>query len=200
MKRTEGFSLIEVVIVVAIAMSLVIIVSNLTSNVSSLNTLVSSQLQTKSDTNETLQIMTTEIRSAANAQNGAYPIDSASTSSFIFYSDINKDGSTERIRYYLASSTIFKGVTQPTGTPATYNTSTELVTDMIDGVTLVSSTPIFQYYDSAYTGTQAAMSLPINVSQIRLVGLIFYSTAQQNQSTSKQYFSTIVNIRNLRSN
>ena len=92
MKQEKGFSLVEVLIVVAIAASLVIIASNFSGNVSGLNTLISQQLQSKSDTSATLQIITSEIRSASASQNGAYPIDSASTSSFAFYSDINKDG------------------------------------------------------------------------------------------------------------
>jgi prepilin-type N-terminal cleavage/methylation domain-containing protein len=199
-KSQKGFSLIEVIIVVAIAASLVIIVSNLSGNVSGLNTLVSSQLQAKSDINQTVQILTSEIRSASAAQNGAYAIDSASSSSIIIYSDIDKDNVTERVRYFLASSTLFKGVTQPTGTPAMYVTSTEVITDLIDGISLVSSTPLFQYYGASYTGTQPALPPPIDVSQIRLVGITFYSAAAQNQSSSQQYFSTIVDIRNLRSN
>jgi prepilin-type N-terminal cleavage/methylation domain-containing protein len=196
----KGFSLIEVLIVVAIAASLVIIVSNISGNVSGLNSLISNQLQSKSDIDQILQILTSETRSASQAQNGSYPIDTANTSTFIFYSDINKDGIVERVRYFLATSTIFKGVTEPTGTPATYVTSTEVVTDLIDNVSLVTSTPLFSYYDSSYSGTQAAMASPIIIANIRLVEITFDSAIQQNQSTSPQYFSTIIDIRNLRSN
>lgn len=196
----KGFSLIEIIIVVAIASSIVLIVSNLSGNISLLNGFVSQELQSKSDISQTLQIVTTEIRSAGLSANGAYAIVSAATSSFIFYSDVDESGPAERVRYYLASSTIYRGVISATGTPATYPTSTEVVTDMIDSVIIPSSTVLFSYYDSSYSGTQAAMTSTVDVSPIRLVRISFYADVKPQQSPGPQYFSTLVDIRNLRSN
>ena len=101
MQNREGFSIIEVIIVVAIAASVVMVVSNLSSNIDLLNGLVSQQLQSASDIAQTLQIVTTEIRSAGTSGNGAYPINAVSSSSFSFYTDIQKNGSIERVRYFL---------------------------------------------------------------------------------------------------
>jgi len=200
MKQNSGFSLIEIIIVVAIAATLILVVSNFTGNTTSLKSLVSDQLQSTSDISQTLQVMTTEIRSAGPAGNGAYPIDSAGTSSFAFYSDIHKDGAVEHVRYFLASSSIYKGVITPTGTPITYPTSDEVVTDLVDNVTVPTSSPLFSYYDSSYTGTQAAMTSTVDVSGIRLVGVSFYSSVQSGQSSTPHYFSILVDIRNLKSN
>jgi len=47
--------------------------------------------------------MAKEIRQATNGDNGAYPIELAADKEFIFYSDIDKDGQVERVRYYLAT-------------------------------------------------------------------------------------------------
>jgi prepilin-type N-terminal cleavage/methylation domain-containing protein len=197
----RGFSLAEILIVAAIAASFVVVVSNLSGNVNLLNGLVSQQLQSKSDIAQTLQIMTSEIRSAGPSQSGAYPIDSATTSSFAFYSDINKDGSMEHVRYFLASSSIYKGVIEPTGTPATYPTSSEVILDIIDNIVApTTSTPLFSYYDANYTGTQAALPSPIIISSVRLVGISFGSDVQPKQSPGPEYFSSLVDIRNLRSN
>ncbi len=196
----SGFSLIEVLVVVAIGASIVIVVSNLSSNVSLLNVLVSQELQTKSDINQTLQIVTTDIRSAGPSANGAYPIDSAGTSSFAFYSDVDKNGLPEHIRYFLSSSTIWRGVITPTGTPFSYPTSSETLTDMIDNVTVAPSSTLFNYYDANYTGTQPAMTSTVDVSPIRLVGINFTADVQPQQSPGPQYFSTLIDIRNLRSN
>jgi prepilin-type N-terminal cleavage/methylation domain-containing protein len=196
----KGFSLIEIIIVVAIASSVVIVVSNLSGNVTLLNNLVSQELQSKSDISQTLQIMTSDIRSAGPSANGAFPIDSASTSSFSFYSDSNKDGRTERLRYFVSSSSIYRGIIQPTGTPATYPTSTEIAIALIDNLVLQTSTPLFSYYDANYTGTQPAMTSTVDVSQIRLVGVSFYADTKPQQSPGAQYFSIFVDVRNLRSN
>jgi len=200
-QRNRGFSLVEILVVVAIASSLIMVVSSLSGNVSGLNSLVSSQLQSKSDIAQTLQIVTTEIRSASPSQSGAYPIDSAGTSSFSFFSDIDKDGKTDHVRYFLASTSIMKGVIKPTGTPATYPTSGEVVTDVIDNIVVnATSAPLFTYYDKNYTGSQAPLAQPIDTSQIRLVGITFYADVKPNQGPAPDYFSTVVDIRNLRDN
>lgn len=196
----QGFSLIEILVVVAIASAIVLVASNLNSNVSVLNSLVSQQLQSKSDITQTLQIVTTDIRSASASANGGYPIESAATSSFVFYSDPDGDGLAERIRYFLASSSIYRGITQPTGTPAVYVTSTETVTNMFDNIILSSTTPLFSYYDASYAGSQPAMTSTVDVSPIRMVGIAFSADVQPMQSPGPQFFSTLIAIRNLRSN
>lgn len=202
MKRRNGFSLIEVLIVVVIAAALVVVVSNFSTNTSSLNGLITDELQAKSDISQTLEIMTGEIQSAQTSADGAYPIDFASTSSLAFYDDINNNGTIEHIRYFLSSSTIYRGVINPTGTPATYPTSTEIVTDEIDNVSVTTSTPLFSYYGASYTGTQSPLSSPIAVSSIRLVQVAFTSEINKNpsQPSVPEYFSTFVDIRNLDSN
>jgi hypothetical protein len=145
--------------------------------------------------------MTTEIRSASASGNGSYAIESATTSSFVFYSDINKNGNVERVRYFLGTSTIYKGITQPNGTPATYPTSSEIVLDIIDNiVTSTASTSLFRYYDSSYTGTQSSMASPIDISKIRLIGITFSADIKPSQAPGAEFFSTLVDIRNLRDN
>src|SRR5258708_862523 len=140
LKSRKGFSLIEILIVVAIATSIVLVVSNFSSNISVLNGLVSQELQSKSDITQTLQIITSKVRSSGPSASGAYPIDTAATNTFIFYTNSSQDGKIKKVRYFLSSSTVFRGVIQPTGTPATYPTSGEVVTDMIDNVTFPTST------------------------------------------------------------
>jgi len=200
MNDRRGFSLIEIIIVVAIATSIVVVVSNFSGNISLLNNLVSQQLQSKSNIDQTLQIITSDIRSAGPSANGAYAINSATTSSLIFYADNNKSGTIKRMRYFLASSSIYRGVIEPTGTPATYSTSSETITDMIDNVIVPTSTLFFRYYDDSYTGTQAAMTSTADVSGIRLVKISFFSDIKPKQSPGAQYFSQFIDIRNLRSN
>lgn len=49
-----------------------------------------------------VEVMAKELRQARYGENGAYPIGRASGKELIFYSDIDDDGRTERVRYYLA--------------------------------------------------------------------------------------------------
>lgn len=199
----KGFSLIEVLVVVAIAASVVAVVGNVGTNVNSLNGLISDNLQSKSDVAQVLQIMTSEIRSAIPSAAGAYPIVSAGTSSFSFYDSINNNGIADYVYYYLASSTIYRAVIAPTGTPATYPTSSQVLYGMISNVSLVSSTPLFTYYDASYTGdADQSLSVPIDTASVRLVQITFSSATEANpsQPSTPQYFSTLVDLRNLDSN
>ncbi len=198
-KMREGFSLLEVVIVIAIATTIVFVVGNLGSNTNVLNTLVSRELQSKADVDQNLQIMTTAIRSATQSANGSYAIVSAGTSSLVFYSNGAAGGAINRVRYFLSSSSIYSGIIQPTGTPAVYPTSSEAITDLIDNVVIVGSSSLFLYYNDSYIGpTSTAMTSTVDVSSIRLIGLSFYTTVAPSSSPAPQYFSRFINIRNLR--
>ena len=50
-----------------------------------------------------IKTMVKEIREARPGDNGSYPIEKAENKEFIFYSDIDQDDQTERVRYFLGS-------------------------------------------------------------------------------------------------
>lgn len=196
----SGFSLIEVLIASIIAVMFVFVLSSFQTNLNSLQSFTSQKLQSRQDIDETIQIMTTAIRSGGPSSVGGYPIESASTSSFVFFSDIYHNGTFERVRYFLGTSTLQQGITIPSGNPLAYVTSTEIVTTQINDLVLSSSTPFFTYYDSNYTGTQSPMSYPLTIANIRLVQFSFTADINQSSTPTPEYFSQMVDIRNLRSN
>jgi len=51
-----------------------------------------------------IETMIREIREAKTGQDGSYPIEKAEDKEFIFYSDIDKDGDIERVRYFLGTA------------------------------------------------------------------------------------------------
>ena len=50
-----------------------------------------------------IEIMIKEIREAKTGDNGSYPIVLADDKEFIFFSDVDNDGQTERVRYFLGT-------------------------------------------------------------------------------------------------
>lgn len=50
-----------------------------------------------------VEIMVKEIRKARSGEGGSYPIVLAGDKEFIFFSDIDNDGKTERVRYFLGN-------------------------------------------------------------------------------------------------
>lgn len=55
-----------------------------------------------------IEIMTQELREMSTAENGAYALDTADDNQIIFYSDIDKDIYTERVRYWLDGTSLKK--------------------------------------------------------------------------------------------
>ncbi|MBL7156213.1 MAG: hypothetical protein ISS87_01265 [Candidatus Pacebacteria bacterium] len=51
-----------------------------------------------------IETMVKEIREARAGDDGSFPIEMAGDKEFIFYSDIDKDGAIERVRYFLGSA------------------------------------------------------------------------------------------------
>jgi type II secretory pathway pseudopilin PulG len=200
LKNRGGFSIFEVLIVTALFAMVLLAVVSLRGNLNVLQNLISQKLQSRADLSQTLQIFVTELRSSGPSSLGGYPVESAGTSSLVFYSDIDKDGLFERVRYTLTSSTIEKGVVRPTGNPLSYATSSETTTTVVNYVVPQASTSIFTYYDAGYTGSESALAQPVNVSDIRIVNISIYADVDPENSPQPVFFTNTVNIRNLRSN
>ena len=67
-----------------------------------------------------LKIMQDDIRGARQADSGAYALKSADDFDFTFYADVDKDGVTERVHYFLENKSIKKGIRKPSGSPSAY--------------------------------------------------------------------------------
>src|SRR6185503_21161496 len=109
-----------------------------------------------------------EIRDAETSNTGAYPLDTAGAQSIIFYSNVDTDVQIERVRYYLSAGKLYRGVVNPTGSPLTYNLGTEVVTTLQDSVAN-GSAAVFHYYDDDYTGTEAELTQPVSIVNVRHV-------------------------------
>jgi len=199
-RRREGVTLLEVLLVVMISASLIFVVGSFRNNLDTLQNFVGQKLQSRQDIDQTIQIIETEIRSSGPSSLGAYAIESAGTSSFAFFSDIDKDGLFERVRYFLSTSTVQRGIIKPAGNPLVYATSSEVITTAVASVIPSTSTPLFAYYDASYTGTQSAMAYPLDVTAIRVVKFSVYADIKASSSPKAEFFTTTVTVRNLRSN
>lgn len=195
----EGFSLVEVLISIALFSLIVFLISGVRGNVGTLSEVVSQKLQSRQDIDVALKVFVSEIRSAGPSSLGGYPLEAASTSSVQFYSDIDSDGLFERVRYTLGTTTLQKAVLKPTGNPLSYVASNEATTTVITNVITGASTTL-AYYGTTYTGTQAALTSPIDITQVRLVRLSALVDIDPSVSPKPVYIDYITSIRNLRSN
>lgn len=163
------------------------------------NAIVWEQLSTQNEGRKVVQDFGNELREASASSIGSYPIESASGTAFVFYSNLDDDSLVERVRYFTSGTTLKKGVTKPTGSPLAYVTSTEIITNVAHDVANGTST-IFSYYDGNFSGTQSSLSSPVTVAQIRMVKISLRLEEDPNLSPVPFYIESKVAIRNLKDN
>lgn len=101
---TKGFTLIETIVTIAIfaliwgAVSAFIVMTYRT------HVYTWQQSIAIDEARKGIETMVKEIREAKLGDDGSYPIVLAQDKEFIFYSDIDKDGETERVRYFLGTA------------------------------------------------------------------------------------------------
>ena len=196
----KGFTLIEILMVVAILGLIMVAVFSFQVNIFRYNKYSDDSLQSAEDARAILKTMVKELRSTKQGSNGAYPIVQSATSSIIFYSDIDTDGLQEQVRYYLSTTTLKKGVIKPTGSPLSYVSSQEAFSTLAYNIKNSTSTSLFEYYDNTYTGTSSSLLQPVNVSNVRLVKINLLIDADPNRSPIPRLYTSGVILRNLKDN
>lgn len=135
------------------------------------------------------------IREASYGNDGTYPISAAATSSMTFFSDLDNDGSVERVRYYLSNETFYRGVTDSAGFPPSYAGRPEATTTVAFHVRNSSSTPIFTYYNNAGVPLSATST---NVAAVSAVTISIWIDLNPNRAPNTFNLSETATLRNLR--
>ncbi len=196
----KGFTIAEFIISITILSFLAVTVNTFQKDVFSLSLNLQSSLNAQLEARHLVKTMVSELRRTTNSALGSYPIELASSTGITFYSDIDNNGSIERVRYYLHNTTIRKGVVTPTGNPPVYNLGNEVTTTLLNYVIASSTLPIFQYYDSNYSGTTSPLSFPIDISTIRLIKITVIIDTDPNRSPVPIITTSQVSLRNLKDN
>lgn len=197
----KGLTLVELVISVAIIVIVLSGVSSLYYTSRQSTATIWSDLEAQRDARRVTQEVRNYARRANIANNGAYPIDTASSSLFIFYADIDSDGLVERVRYEYATTTLLRGIIKPTGTPYTYDTATEDVATVARGVrNIQNGVDIFEYFDENYATTGTPLAVPVDITEVRTVRVYLQVDEDTTSPPSLFDVSTAVHIRNLKEN
>lgn len=157
------------------------------------------QIIAQTNTRYALKKIVTELRGTQYSEEGNYPIGIAENNSLTFYSDIDSDAQTEKIRYFLDGNELKRGETQPEGKPPKYFAASEKITTITKNVAM-GGAPIFKYYDGNFTGTESPMSLPINLGKIRLIHITVIIDANPNQPPEPLQIESEAVLRNLKDN
>jgi len=102
-KFLTGFTLIETIVTISIFSLLMGLIIELVLTLYQIKSFSWEESMAVNEARRGIETMIEEIREARPGENGAYPIELARDKEFIFYSDINNDGKTERVRYFLGT-------------------------------------------------------------------------------------------------
>lgn len=186
----------EIIIAMSILSGVVLAITMFSLDIYDFGIFLGENIVAEQEIQLTLRVMASEIRAMAQSVTGSYPIELASQNSLTFYSDIDGDGLAERIRYFLDGTTFKKGIITPTGAPLSYLIANEEIIEKVHNVYSAAG-DIFAYYDPSYTGTQTALTFPLNISALSLININITVDQTPADSVSRINLSTSVNMRNL---
>ena len=194
----SGFTLIEFIVTIAITgiFSLGLIGLQRIMNNAAL-TSFGSYLDVD-EANRGISIMVREIRNIRPADNAAYPLERAQDQEMIFYSDVDYDGDTDRVRYTLSGTSFVKGIINPVGYPATYPQANEKVKTIAEKVRN-DTDPIFYYYNGDWPDDTINNPLPspTRLSETKLMK-VYLKISEDN--SNPYILESYVQIRTLKDN
>jgi type II secretory pathway pseudopilin PulG len=195
-KQNIGFSLIEITLVLSIFIFLVIISTEFIIRGLRSNTFADEQNSAVQSARKSADVMVKEIRKANQAETGNYLLETVNPQSFIFYADIDDDGKTERVRYFLDNKYLKKGVIAATNSPAEYPGANEQFTILSDYVNN-NTEALFNYYDKNDVLLADPTSLKRN---IRMINMNIKINVTPERAPNDYYIRANVQIRNLKDN
>src|SRR4051812_8798691 len=113
----RAFTLIELLVVIAITSLVGLTINSLITNFYRDNAYILEETTAIDSAHTGLRTSFQDLREASYGADGSYPIQNAATSTITFFSDINGDGTVEKIRLYVANGAFYRGVTEPAGSP-----------------------------------------------------------------------------------
>ncbi|MEI8361059.1 MAG: hypothetical protein WCG01_02945 [bacterium] len=138
-----------------------------------------------------VDIMAKELR-GINVKMGSPTgaIESFSDDEIIFYSDINDDEKTEKIRYFMSATTTLSKIVWAPGPNKDYNTipsATTTVSKYINNLT----EPIFEYY-----GNDTLNTVVTDITQISLIKITLKINVTPWRAPGDFYLTSAVKLRN----
>jgi prepilin-type N-terminal cleavage/methylation domain-containing protein len=172
-KLEKGFSLIEIIITVAILTLITGTIGLFQSNIFSINSVINQNLNKQSIGRAFVKDFVFELRNATTSQTGDYPLVFAGTNTIIFYSNYDKENDIEKIHYVLDGLDFKKFVIKP-DEQNVYSDENKILVKEVANIELgdmESPENIFEFYASSTNGSfdRISMSQPINLLEVRLI-------------------------------
>lgn len=198
---TRGLTLIEVVITVAV-LGLVSVTGLMFINSAyEAQRVIFQEAQAASEARRGLKAMIAEMREARPGDDGSYILQTANDQELAFFSDADRDGQTERIRYYLNGLNLMRGVIPPQATAPTYPQSQEQ-SAVIAQFVRNGASALFIYYNGDWPAdaTNNPLPAPARLSDTKLIHLHLVVDIEPFRAPVNYDLQGDVQIRNLKTN
>jgi hypothetical protein len=144
------------------------------------------------------------LRKVRQADNGDYPVESGDDFDLQVYLDIDNDGVTERVHYWLdqVNDQLMRGIREPSNTnPPTYAAGDGTTSVIANYIVNEATQPLFYYYNENYPGDTVnnPISTPIAVQDVRLVRILIRVNIDPIKAPNNINVESFVDLRNLES-
>jgi prepilin-type N-terminal cleavage/methylation domain-containing protein len=191
LKQTiKGFTLVEIIVTTGIFAVVVMLFGSYVVQSYQAIRFVEESNDAIENAKNAIQIMNKELREANGGEDGSYLISVANAQELVFYSDLDIDDATEKIRYFLDGTNLKKEVIEPTGSPL-YSGSAVITT--LSQYVQNGATPIFTYFKSDNTTAT-------DIQSIRRIHTFLEVNVDPAQAPNHYIIETNVHLRNLRPN
>lgn len=198
MRHHTGFSLVELMVAVAIASLLLLVLVRFMTSGDVLSRRVVAQGQANETVRLQLKRMVKALREARYADTGAYPLVEMEPQRLIFYANVDEDAATERVRYELVGSSLERGVVEPTGEPLVYDLTTEQVSVVARSIRN-GSEALFTYYGGDYPSDPTPL-MPIDLTEVKYIQLRLVVDVDSDSDPPPLEVVSQVQLRNLKTN
>lgn len=177
----KGFTIVEVMIGAAIVLVLGAGIAGLQKMITDSQVFVIRNYLNLDEANDNVKAIALQLRTARQGDNGAYWLDEANDNEISFYTDLDFDGSAEKVRYWRQDSNFYKQIIKPEGFPVQYLTAGNPVV-LSENVTNGDS-PIFYYYNGNWPQDTINNPLPdsLRLSGTKLIKIYLMVKSDQQQ-------------------
>jgi len=190
----RGFTLIETLVVIFIFTLAIGAIFGLVGALYATHDYTYQQSVAIDEARRGVETMVRELREARSGDDGSYVLNTAQDFQIIFYSDIDNDDETEKIRYFVENNNLKKGVTDPAGWPIEYDPANENISILSSYIR--NSPPIFRYFD----GQGSELPSPSRLKDTKLMEVYLVVNVDPNRSPKDYVLESAVQIRNLKNN
>lgn len=197
----RGFTLVEVLVASVILVTIGIAIIGMQRILTQSQVLVWNAELEVDQANRGVQTLVREIRTARPSDLGAFPIELTYDQQLIFYSDIDYDGKSERVRYFLTGPSLKKGVIEPVGFPASYPSANEKINVISENVRN-KAMPVFYYYNGDWPQDKVnnPLSLAVRVSKTKLMRVYLRLNTKDDEPDKDFILESYAQIRMLKDN